>query len=149
MISTRTLLTSMVIVTAYVCSTEAKTEVKDGGADCECGKVKDVVCGSDNVTYMNECVLEDCEAKHKPGLLVQYRGACNLANTIQREKRALQLHRTLNPRKFLLHTRHQPVGTKLFSPRKPKKVVEYVKKPLGRQQITGHQKQLWYKASAK
>lgn len=40
---------------------------QDGGADCECGKVKDVVCGSDNVTYMNECVLEDCEAKHKPG----------------------------------------------------------------------------------
>ena len=34
------------------------------------------VCGSDGITYPNDCVLENTKCKEKPGLTVAYQGEC-------------------------------------------------------------------------
>ena len=52
----------------------------DGNATCQCNKACPLiyapVCGTDNVTYPNLCVMDSTACEKKEHIQVQYNGEC-------------------------------------------------------------------------
>ena len=55
---------------------------KDGNFSCncidrrDCAKEKDLVCGTDGNTYLNECILKAESCDNKTSVGVKHAGAC-------------------------------------------------------------------------
>lgn len=65
-------LTIFVVFTLFLFYTEHL-----GRCERKCGEERDIVCGTDNVVYFNECFLENAACKDKTGKLrKKYNGGC-------------------------------------------------------------------------